>query len=97
MNQKRHLAASVLNKEGNFWMLGGTLGGSGTDSTDSADSTEFYEYGKKRWRKGPPLPSGLRDTGLQSHCALRLNSKQMFMSGGYATPYNVKDTVKNQS
>ena len=89
MNQKRHLAASVLDPSGNFWILGGTDGG-----ISHADSTEIYEYEKKQWRKGYPLPSALRDTGLQSHCAVKLNSTHMFVGGGFAASYNVKDTVK---
>ena len=89
MNKKRHLAASVLDSRGKFWMLGGTDGSSATDST------EIYEYEEKKWRKGYPLPFELRDTGLQSHCAVTLNSTHVFIGGGFATKYNVKDTVKN--
>ena len=88
MIQKRYLAASVLDPSGNFWMLGGT------DGSSAAESTEIYEYERKAWRKGFPLPPELRDTGLQSHCAVRLNSTHMFIGGGFATRYNVEDTVK---
>ena len=89
MIEKRHLAASVLDPSGNFWMLGGT------DGSSAAESTEIYEYERKGWRKGFPLPLALRDTGLQSHCAVRLNSTHMFISGGFANNYDVEDTVRN--
>jgi len=39
-----------------------------------SDSTEVYDFrpeGKGRWRKGPPLPPELRDTGIQGHCIVR--------------------------
>ncbi len=65
MRFKRHQAASVLDKDGNMWMLGGI------DGSDSADATEIFDFAENRWREGHPLPRELRDSGLSSHCAVR--------------------------
>merc|ERR1711935_953222 len=48
-----------------------------------------------RWRKGFPLPPALRDTGVESHCAVSINSTHKFLGGGYARNYDFTDTVKN--
>ncbi len=65
MQEARHYAASVLNENGDLWVLGGVNG------SNAADSTEIYEFDYSRWRKGRPLPSGLRDSGVAYHCAVR--------------------------
>lgn len=65
MLEKRHQASSVLDENGNIWILGGV------DGSSAADSTELYDYRRRRWRKGKPLPSELRDSGLSSHCTVR--------------------------
>ena len=68
MNHARYRASSVLNKNGDMWVLGGTSGNL------SSDSTEVYEYkagGKGTWRKGHPLPPDYRDSGIESHCTVR--------------------------
>ena len=71
MLEKRYYSSSVLDQNGNLWVLGGTH-----NSTNS-DSTEVYEYKPApkmgKWRKGYPLPTELRDTGLESQCAVRYN------------------------
>ena len=70
MNNARFLASSVLTKEGDMWVMGGSSNREGVDS----DSTEVYQYeanGKGRWTKGPPLPGDYRDTGIESHCTVR--------------------------
>jgi hypothetical protein len=63
--EARHYAASVLDERGNLWMLGGVNG------TSAADSTEIFDFRSRRWRKGRPLPSDLRDSGIAYHCAVR--------------------------
>ncbi len=69
MNDKRHYAASVLDQNGNLWVIGGH------HDSQAAGSTEVYEYKapprEGRWRRGYPLPSELRDTGLSDHCAVK--------------------------
>ncbi len=65
MHHKRHRAASVLDEDGNMWVLGGI------DGSDSADSTEVFDFASRRWTRGYPMPSELRDSGLSSHCAVR--------------------------
>ena len=94
MTQKRHQAASVLDKNGDIWVLGGT------SNSSAADSTEIYNYrpasrGYGRWRKGFPLPQALRDTGLQSHCTVKINTTHIFMAGGYARDYDFSDALGN--
>ena len=68
MAHKRFYASSVLNKDGNLWVLGGTA------QDKASDTSEVYEYkprGEGTWRKGPPLPADYRDTGIESHCTVR--------------------------
>ena len=94
MAQKRHLSASLLDPNGNMWVLGGT------SSSSTFDATEIYQYKTKsrgfgRWRKGFPLPPALRDTGIEGHCAVSINSTHKFLVGGYARPYDFTVTVKN--
>ena len=95
MANKRHQASSVLDKNGDMWVLGGTA------NSSAADSTEIYNYktpvGSGRWRKGFPLPAALRDTGLQSHCSVKINRTHIFMAGGYARDFEVEDTVKDNN
>merc|ERR1711935_145106 len=91
MAQKRHLATSVLDVNGDMWVLGGTA------NSSAADSTEIYNYkppdsGFGRWRKGFPLPAALRDTGLQSHCSVKINRTHIFLAGGYARNFDVSDS-----
>lgn len=90
MSEKRYGAASVIDEKGNLWVLGGTY------DSKSADSTEVYQYspnGQGNWQQGYPLPGVLRDTGLDSHCAVRLNSSHVFMAGGYARNYTFCDEL----
>lgn len=90
MQQKRYGAASVLTPKGDLWILGGT------HNSKPAEYTEVYEYrpqGTGRWRKSFPMPAVLRDTGLDSHCAVRLNSTHIFMAGGFANAYRVCDAL----
>ena len=96
MSNKRNFATSVLDENGDIWVLGGTA------NSSAADSTEIYNYktpdlGSGRWRKGFPLPAALRETGLQSHCSVKINRTHIFMAGGYARDFEVKDTVKNDN
>ena len=68
MQFKRFYASSVLNNEGDMWVLGGTA------VNNASDTSEVYAYGPRgtgRWQKGPPLPPDYRDTGLESHCTVR--------------------------
>ena len=80
MTQKRYYGASVLDPNGDMWVLGGTA------NSSNADSTEVYQYKplprSGRWRKGYPLPTALRDTGIESQCNVRINSSHVFMAGG---------------
>ena len=94
MGQTRHLSASILDPNGDMWVLGGS------SNSSAADSTEIYQYkpqsrGFGRWRKGFPLPPDLRDTGVESHCSVSINSTHKFLGGGYARNYDFRDTVKN--
>ena len=96
MTQKRYQAAAVLDDKGNMWVLGGTHG------STSADSTEIFQYAPPprtgRWRKGRPLPADLRDSGIDSHCAVRLNTTHIFIAGGFARAFRLKDpTLDNDS
>lgn len=59
MTYKRNSAAAVLDEDDNMWVLGGS-----STSDKAAPSTEIYQYRSKRWRRGRPMPSSLRDTGL---------------------------------
>ena len=68
MEFKRFYASSVLNDNGDMWVLGGTA------LNNASDTSEVYAYqprGKGQWQKGPPLPPDYRDTGLESHCTVR--------------------------
>ena len=80
MTQKRYYGTSVLDPNGDMWVLGGTA------NSSNADSTEVYQYKPRprsgRWRKGYPLPTALRDTGIESQCNVRINSSHVFMAGG---------------
>ena len=70
MNSARFLASSVLNKDGDMWVIGGTS----TVRGRNADSTEVYKYqpkGKGLWTTGDQLPGAYRDTGIASHCTVR--------------------------
>ena len=80
MTQKRYYGTSVIDPNGDMWVLGGTA------NSSNADSTEVYQYKPRprsgRWRKGYPLPTALRDTGIESQCNVRINSSHVFMAGG---------------
>lgn len=94
MIEKRHGAASVIDENGNLWVLGGTY------DSKSADSTEIYDYksnGRGTWKQSYPLPGVLRDTGLDSHCAVRINSSHVFMAGGYARNYTFCDQLADDN
>ena len=96
MAEKRTFATSVLDYNGDMWVLGGAL------NSSEAELTEIYNYqsaerGFGRWRKGFPLPTVFRDTGLQSHCSVKINRTHIFMAGGYARDFEVEDTVKDNN
>ena len=80
MSKKRYYGASVLDPNGDMWVIGGTA------NSFNADSTEVYQYKPRprsgTWRKGHPLPTSLRDTGIESQCTVRINSSHVFMAGG---------------
>ena len=60
MSYERHYASSVLDKNDDLWVIGGT------HDSKTADTTEVLQYqgpGKAKWRKGYALPFELRDTG----------------------------------
>ena len=91
MTQKRYYGASVLDPNGDMWVLGGTA------NSSNADSTEVYQYKplprSGRWRKGYPLPTALRNTGIESQCNVRINSTHVFMAGGmylFITQYRTR-------
>ncbi len=68
MTQKRYYSSSVLNEDGDMWVLGGIA------SDIASDTTEVYAYkpnGEGVWKKGPPLPPDYKDTGIESHCTVR--------------------------
>jgi len=77
MTLKRHYAASVLDENGDMWVLGGF------DGPQSAGTTEIFQFSSRRWRRGRPLPSELRDSGISSQCAVRINKTHVLMAGGY--------------
>ena len=77
--------ASVMDGEGNFWVLGGR-GSRGTipnvtdDSEDLpegynlADGTEVFKEATKktaRWDVGYPLPRRYVSTSIENHCMVR--------------------------
>ena len=68
MLYKRSRATSVINKDGNLWVIGGTA------DNKAVKSTEAYEYkplGRGAWGPGPQLPIDYRYTGIESHCTVR--------------------------
>ena len=68
MSTERYYPSSVINQDGNIWVIGGT----GKDD-NGLRSTEIYEYqpkGKGRWKMGPNIPKELVG-GLESHCSVR--------------------------
>ena len=70
MKHTRFYASSVLNEDGDMWVIGGAAPG----SDNASDTTEVYTYlprGKGKWRTGPALPPAYRDTGIESHCTVR--------------------------
>jgi len=94
MGNKRSYGSSVLDKNGDMWVIGGSA------NSSAADSTEIYNYqsadrGFGNWRKGFPLPQLLRDNGLENTCTVKINSTHIFMVGGYAREYVVSDVVDN--
>ena len=94
MKHKRYLAAAVLDNDDNMWVLGGTA------NSKPAEGTEIFRYQPpprtSRWRRGRPLPEDLRDSGLQSHCAVRLNRTHVFIAGGFASAYRPGDPLTEQ-
>ena len=73
MTNRRLYASSVLNTDGDIWVIGGVAKNRGNDS-DKADSTEVYQYrpnGKGKWTISIPLPRDYRDTGIERHCTVR--------------------------
>ena len=94
MKHKRYLAAAVLDNDDKMWVLGGTH-----DSKPSED-TEIFQYQPpprtSRWRRGRPLPADLRDSGISSHCAVRLNRTHVFIAGGFASAYRTGDPLTEQ-
>ena len=97
MTQKRYYGTSVLDPNGDMWVLGGTA------NSSNADSTEVYQYKPRprsgRWRKGYPLPTALRDTGIESQCNVRINSSHVFMAGGtylFITQYRTRGPPHKQ-
>ncbi len=87
MKYKRNRAAAVLNEEGDLWVIGGING------SDSAYSTEIFDFRRRRWREGTPLPNGLHQSGISSHCAIALNGSHVFMAGGFASDFILKDPL----
>ena len=93
MNEKRYLATAVLNEDGHMWVFGGT------SNSKAAQSTEVFHYnprnGQGRWQRANPLPADLRDSGLESHCSVRLNASHVFVAGGFARTYRPSDPTRN--
>lgn len=54
MIHRRKNADSVIDENGNLWMLGGAFG------SDNSDSTEIYNFDRNSWTRGKPLPPFLR-------------------------------------
>ena len=70
MREKRYLGAAVVDANDNMWVLGGYEVYSESDLSKNTEVFEYYSPPRKgRWRRGSPLPSALRDSGLESHCA----------------------------
>ena len=102
MTQKRYRVSSVLNENGDMWVLGGVsqLINNETDINGVRQininhlMTEVYEYlpdGAGRWRTGRPLPAAYRDSGIESHCTIRINTTHVFMGGGFLSSHNLDD------
>ena len=77
MREERYYATTVLNDDGNMWVMGGYAG------NNPKKATEIFKYKapprKGRWKKGKPLPADLRDSGIESHCSFALNKTHIFM------------------
>ena len=84
MLEKRYRAEAILDPEDNMWVLGGT------HDSQSILTSEVYVHKTGSWRKGRNLPSDLRDSGLDSFCAVKLNKTHIFIAGGYARAYKVE-------
>ena len=98
MTEPRQNSASTLDENGNMWVIGG-LASNDKNQTDNSISTEVYEYrieGTGVWKKGYELPSILRDTGIQSHCVVKINTTHVFMAGGFADVFKNCDTLADQ-
>ncbi len=87
MLHKRNRATSVLNEDGDLWVIGGI------DGSDSAFSTEIFDFKTRKWREGTPLPLDLQESGISSHCTVSINGTHVFMAGGYAGDYNQTDRL----
>eukprot|EP00095_Tigriopus_kingsejongensis_P000444 maker-scaffold492_size156171-snap-gene-0.17 protein:Tk00444 transcript:maker-scaffold492_size156171-snap-gene-0.17-mRNA-1 annotation:"AT19278p" len=85
MLEKRYLAGSSLDERGDLWVLGGSNG------AGAADSTEIFDFKSKTWKRGKPLPSYYRDSGLNSHCVVRLNKTHVVIAGGFASEYTISN------
>ena len=86
MEDKRYYSASAIIK-GNLWIIGGSNGG-----LNQSKITETYEYkpnGLGKWNKNLPLPTELQKSGIDSQCAVTLNSSSVFMAGGYQSAYRL--------
>ena len=86
LEQKRSWASSVLDKDGNMWVIGGKNGKS------SVIQTAKYHY---RWQNGKPLPQELTLSGIEGHCTVRINDTHIFMAGGFARPYIFTDPFQD--
>lgn len=84
MTYKRYQATSVLDKHGDMWVFGGSIGYQNTYET------EVYRYQPPpkhgQWSLGRSLPPGLSKTGIKSHCAVQINRTHVMIAGGYAGP-----------
>ena len=97
MREKRYLGAAVVDANDNMWVLGGYEVYSESDLSKSTEVFEYYPPPRKgRWRRGSPLPSALRDSGLESHCAINLNKTHVFIAGGFAKAYYFQDNAADK-
>ena len=94
MQKPRFLATSVRQDEGKMWVMGGVL------PKNDPGFTEEYTYSRStrnrnrnlsKWEKGKPIPADLIYSGVYGHCTVQINETYIFMAGGFAPKYAVRD------
>ena len=105
MKQKRFLATAVRQDDGKMWVIGG-IDPSASKKTVDPSYTEEYTYQRStrnrnrnlsKWKGGAPIPQDYRDSGVIGHCTVQVNETYIFLAGGYAPTYEIKDPSLTRS